>query len=148
MTGALFERPPRAQKRLKFKNFCAHHQANDQTSVLSTERVQKSHLGTKLWAFEKKLWQKVFFLGYPVTTSNFDEIKKFQKPARSQEPEDYSGLWNFWKISFLAWVMDNTVWSQIVALLGKFYTTPYFFLFSLPLCTFFAISYQHPSKIP
>ena len=51
----LFERPPRAQKRSKFKNFCAHHQANDQTSVLSTEKVQKAQLGPKLWAFEKKL---------------------------------------------------------------------------------------------
>ena len=27
--GTLFERPPRAQKRSKFKNFCGHHQAND-----------------------------------------------------------------------------------------------------------------------
>ena len=40
-------------------------------------------------------------------TSNFDEIKKFQKPALSQEPEVYSGLWNFSKISFLAWVIDD-----------------------------------------
>ena len=56
--GALFEWPPQAQIRSKFKSFCAHHQANDQTIVLSTERGQKSHLGTKLWAFEKKFPQK------------------------------------------------------------------------------------------
>ncbi len=54
LTGTLFERPPWAQKRSKFKNFGAHHQANDQTSMMSTEKVQKSYLGPKLWAFEKR----------------------------------------------------------------------------------------------
>ena len=59
----LFEQLPRAQIRSKFKNFFDFHEANDKTIVLSTENVQKSHLGTKLWLFEKKLWQKYFFLG-------------------------------------------------------------------------------------
>ena len=31
----------------KFKNFCAHHEANDKMIVLSTKKNQKSHLGTK-----------------------------------------------------------------------------------------------------
>ena len=46
-------------------DFCAHHQANDQTSVLSTEKVQKAQLGPKLWAFEKKFPQKCFFFRVP-----------------------------------------------------------------------------------
>ena len=49
-----------------------------------------------------------------VSTSNFDKIKKFQKPTCSQEPKVYSRFWNFWKISFIAWVKDNTVWSQLL----------------------------------
>ena len=73
--------------RVKLKNFCTYHQANDQTSVLSTEKVQKSQLGPKLWVFEKKFPQKQFFLGYPL--SKFDEIKKFKKQAHSQKPELY-----------------------------------------------------------
>ena len=47
LTGTLFKQLPQAQIRLKFKNFCAHHEANNETIVLSTENVQKSHLGTK-----------------------------------------------------------------------------------------------------
>ena len=39
LTGILFEQLPQAQIRSKFKNFCAHYQANDQTVVLSIERV-------------------------------------------------------------------------------------------------------------
>ena len=51
--GTLFEQLPRAQIRLKLT--CAHHEANDKAIImLSNENVQKSHLGTKLWAFEKK----------------------------------------------------------------------------------------------
>ena len=42
-----------AQIRSKFKKFGDHHKANDETIVLSTENGQKSHLGPKLWAFEK-----------------------------------------------------------------------------------------------
>ena len=37
----------------KFKNFWAHHEANNELIVLSTENVQKSHLWPKLWAIEK-----------------------------------------------------------------------------------------------
>ena len=61
LTGTLFKQLPQAQIRSKFKNFCAHHEAKDKTIVLSTEKIQKSHLGTKLWVFEKKLWQNVIF---------------------------------------------------------------------------------------
>ena len=49
--------------RTKLKNLCAYHEANYQTIVQSTENVQKSHLGPKLLAFEKKFPQKCFFLG-------------------------------------------------------------------------------------
>ena len=59
---------------------------------------------------------------------NLTKSKKFQKPACSQEPEVYPGLWNFWKISFLAWVMNNTVWSQIVVLFDRFSHHYVFFL--------------------
>ena len=38
-----------AQIRSKFKNFCAHHEAKDKMSMLSTEKVQKSKR-TKLLA--------------------------------------------------------------------------------------------------
>ncbi len=57
----LFEQLPQAQIRSKIKNFCAHHETNDKTVILSTENVQKSHSGPKLWAFEKKLWRKWLF---------------------------------------------------------------------------------------
>ena len=46
--------------RLKFKKICAHQKANNK--ILSTENVQKSHLGLKLWAFKNKLLQTWAFL--------------------------------------------------------------------------------------
>ena len=70
--------------------------------------------------YTSRFWKTKPCPSLAVMTSNFDEITKFQKPARSQEPEDYSGLWNFWKISFLAWVMADTVWSQIGGLFDGF----------------------------
>ena len=46
--------------RIKLKNLCAYHEANDQTIVQSIENVQKSHLGPKLLAFEKSSPKSVF----------------------------------------------------------------------------------------
>ena len=63
----------------------------------------------------------------------------------AQEPEVY-----FWKISFLAWVMDDTVWFQIVALFGKMFRYSVLFLVFTVFTTiknFFAISFQTPQKI-
>ena len=51
----LFKQLSRAEIGPKFKNFCAHQIANDQTIVLSQEKPQKVHFRPKLWAFEKKL---------------------------------------------------------------------------------------------
>ena len=59
LTGTLFKQL--AQIRSKFKNFCAHHQAKDKMIMLSTEKVQKFHLGTKLWAFQKSCDKTCFF---------------------------------------------------------------------------------------
>ena len=62
--GTLFKQLPQAQIRSKLKTFHAHYEANDETILMSTETVQKSHLGTKLWTFEKSCDKKwVFFLG-------------------------------------------------------------------------------------
>ena len=58
MIGTNFEQLSRAQIMLKFKNFCAHHKANDETVMLSTENVQNSLLGPNLWTFEKKFPKK------------------------------------------------------------------------------------------
>ena len=43
LSATLFKQLPRAKIRPKFKNFCAHQIANDQTIILSTEKVQKVH---------------------------------------------------------------------------------------------------------
>ena len=43
-------------------------------NVLSTEYVQKSHLGTKLWAFEKKVPPKVGIF----------RVASFKQPLRRQ----------------------------------------------------------------
>ena len=44
LTGTLFKQLPQAQIRLKLKKFCAHHEANDEMILLSTENGQKSLL--------------------------------------------------------------------------------------------------------
>ena len=49
MMGTLFKQLSQAQIGPKFKNFCA----NNKTILLSTDIVQNSHFGTKLWGFEK-----------------------------------------------------------------------------------------------
>ena len=55
--GTLFERLPRAQIRSKSKNFCAHHQANNETVVLSTEKQKRSKIS--IWAQVMGVWKKV-----------------------------------------------------------------------------------------
>ena len=60
--------------RTKLKNLCAYHEANYQTIVQSTENVQKSHLGPKLLAFEKKFPQKCFFF----------RVASFKQPLQPQ----------------------------------------------------------------
>ena len=87
LTGTLFEQKPWVQIQLKLKNFCAHHKANDKTVVLSTENVQKSHLGPKLWVFENwfpssDFWGTLFKKA--ATPKNFEQTNKFQKPACSR----------------------------------------------------------------
>ena len=106
------------------------------------------------WALKKftnLIWGPSYLFQTAVTTSKFDEIKKFHKPARSQEPEVYPGLWNFWKISFLAWVMNDTVWSQIVVLFGQFLHHSVFFLvftvFTSIMNFFLQFPFNPPSKI-
>ena len=59
LTVTLFKQLPRAEIGSKFKNFCAHQIANDQTIVLSPENPQKVHSRPKLWAFEKKVPPKL-----------------------------------------------------------------------------------------
>jgi len=58
MTVTPFKQLPRAQFGAKFKNFCAHQIANDQTVVMSPENPQKVHSRPKLWAFEKSIGEK------------------------------------------------------------------------------------------
>ena len=41
----LLEQLPWAQKRLEFKNSCAHHEANNETIMQSTENFQKISFG-------------------------------------------------------------------------------------------------------
>ena len=53
LSVTLFKQLPWAEIWPKFKNFCAHQIANDQTIVLSPENPQKVHSRPKLWAFEK-----------------------------------------------------------------------------------------------
>ena len=72
LTGTLFEQLPQEQIRLELKNFCAYQEANNETLVLSTENVQKSHLGTKLWVFKKKVVSKVIFLISPLSYGRYD----------------------------------------------------------------------------
>ena len=61
----LFKQLPQAQIGPKFKNFCVHQKANDQTIVLSPENAQKVYSRPKLWAFENKLLQKASLIeGY------------------------------------------------------------------------------------
>ena len=55
----LFKQLPQAEIWPKFKNFCAHQIANDQTIVLSPENPQKVHSRPKLWAFEKSCCETV-----------------------------------------------------------------------------------------
>ena len=71
MSIILFKQLPRAEIWPKFKNFCAHQIANDQTIVLSPENPQKVHSRPKLWAFEKKFPQNgVLNEGYPLPSFN------------------------------------------------------------------------------
>ena len=53
LTVPLFKQLSRAQIGPKFKNFCDHRKANDQTIILSSENVQKVHCRPELWGFEK-----------------------------------------------------------------------------------------------
>ena len=63
----------------------------------------------------------------------FWQNQKFQKPAHSQEPEVYSGVKNFWKISF----MDHNVWFQIRGLFDGFlHHTILFLVFTLIMTSF------------
>ena len=56
LIGTLFEQLPKAQIRSKFREKkIAHQIANNKMIVLSTENVQKSHMGPKLWGFINKL---------------------------------------------------------------------------------------------
>ena len=81
-----------------------------------------------------------------------NKIQKFLRPSDRELHGDYFGLWNFWKRSFLAWVMDN---QSLVPNRDTFCPvfTPirhflWLSLFSLPVCTFLVISFQTPpSKI-
>ena len=51
----LFKQLPKAKIGPKFKTFCAHQIANDQTIVLRPENPQKVNSRPKLLALEKKL---------------------------------------------------------------------------------------------
>ena len=53
LSVTLFKQLPQAEIGPKFKNFCAHQIANDQTIVLCPENPQKVPSRPKLWAFEK-----------------------------------------------------------------------------------------------
>ena len=48
LTVTLFKQLPRTQTGPKFKNFCVHQKANDQTIVLSPENVQQFHSYPKI----------------------------------------------------------------------------------------------------
>ena len=50
LSVTLFKQLSRAEIGPKFKNFCTHQIANDQTIVLSQENPQKVHSRPKLWA--------------------------------------------------------------------------------------------------
>ena len=92
----LFKQLPLAQIGPKFKNFCVHQKANDQTIVLSPENVQKIHSRPKLWAFENQLLRNMSLnKGCPLQTAAmgklFDEIQKFLCSSDRELPVNYFG---------------------------------------------------------
>ena len=117
---------------------------------------QKSILSQRYECPNTSCCESGFFLSSlfqtAVTTPNFDETKKFQNPEDSQWPEVDAEFWNFSKIFFLAWVMGDTVWFQIMALFDGFlHQMSLFVVFSVftSICHFFlSISFQTPLKNP
>ena len=137
LIGTLFEQLPHAQIRSKFKN----SQSQQWDNCAEHWNCAKISFGAQVMGIWKKVPPKVgifkvaYFkqlLGCQILTKskNF----KIQHKAKSL------------KLILGFGISEKSHFYKMGDFLMDFYTTPYFFLFSLPLCTFFCNFLSNPPQ--